>query len=498
MSRWMLQHAGLAKPYRFERLLGVLSAGVLALLVVGFGVICALTGELIRYTPRETYFLYLIGLCLGGAALAPWPRLAALPLALAAVDLSLGAGSLWLRDAGWAFNSILPYNWNTEARFEWHPLLQGVPIPSISVDVVGKRVTHSSERTRGPDYVPTELVRKSVVAVFGGSATYDISVGDDDTWANRLEQLLGPAEFAVINHGVPGYSTVEHVVQTAFYADAFRTKPACALYYIGWNDIRNAHIEDLDPAYARYHLRTTVDGLQVRRFGNAYRSISPLFTLVARFVSSEVDTIRPPELRGAPRVGGDPGLEALYLRNVRSISMINRGRGIRTVWVGQILNVEALTDDGRRRAAIRLGIADAHLGLAHLRDLLEHQADADGLPFGEGGAHRVGLLLGHRVARGALEEAVVHDGAVQPLSTRGQDGTGAARIIGDQRRQGRLDAAWRTAKRLGCRPRDLLRIAPFASACHKVSPASGAADRSDATSMNRAPPRTNNKLEDDP
>ncbi|HSH99956.1 MAG TPA: hypothetical protein VLA02_05090 [Reyranella sp.] len=341
----MLQHAGLAKPYRFERLLGVLSAGVLALLVVGFGVICALTGELIRYTPRETYFLYLIGLCLGGAALAPWPRLAALPLALAAVDLSLGAGSLWLRDAGWAFNSILPYNWNTEARFEWHPLLQGVPIPSISVDVVGKRVTHSSERTRGPDYVPTELVRKSVVAVFGGSATYDISVGDDDTWANRLEQLLGPAEFAVINHGVPGYSTVEHVVQTAFYADAFRTKPACALYYIGWNDIRNAHIEDLDPAYARYHLRTTVDGLQVRRFGNAYRSISPLFTLVARFVSSEVDTIRPPELRGAPRVGGDPGLEALYLRNVRSISMINRDRGIRTVWVGQILNVEALTDD---------------------------------------------------------------------------------------------------------------------------------------------------------
>jgi hypothetical protein len=345
MSSRVMRHLGLTRPYRFERLLCVFWAGILALLVIGFGIVCTLTGELIRYTPREAYFVYLVGLCLAGAALAPWPRLATLPLALAAIDLSLGAGSLWLRNAGWAHHSILPYNYNTEARFEWHPLLQGVPIPSISVDVVGKRASHSSEGTRGRDHVPSELARKSVVAVFGGSATYDISVGDDDTWASQLEHLLGPDEFAVINHGVPGYSTVEHVVQTAFYADAFDTRPACALYYIGWNDIRSAHIEDLDPAYARYHLRTMVDGLQVRRFGNAYRSISPFFTLVARFVSGQMETIRPPELRGTPRSGSDPELEALYLRNVRSISMINRGRGIRSIWVGQILNVAELTDE---------------------------------------------------------------------------------------------------------------------------------------------------------
>jgi hypothetical protein len=181
--------------------------------------------------------------------------------------------------------------------------------------------------------------------VFGGSATYDIAVGDDDTWSSRLEQALGPRDFAVINHGVPGYSTVEHVVQTAFYADSFGTKPTCALYYIGWNDIRSAHVNDLDPGYARYHLRTMIDGLQVRRFGNAYRSLSPLFTLVARFVSNEMETIRPPELEGEPKEGSDPALESLYQRNIRSISMINRGRGIRTIWVGQILNVAVLDDD---------------------------------------------------------------------------------------------------------------------------------------------------------
>ena len=147
-----------------------------------------------------------------------------------------------------------------------------------------------------------------MVAVFGGSATYDIAVSDEDTWVNRLEQPLGPDDFAVINHGVPGYSTVEHVIQTAFYADAFGVRPTCALYYIGWNDIRNAHINDLDPGYARFHLRSLVDGLQVRRYGGAYRSISPLFTVAARLVSQEMETIRPPELRGEPKSGDDPVL----------------------------------------------------------------------------------------------------------------------------------------------------------------------------------------------
>jgi hypothetical protein len=58
-----------------------------------------------------------------------------------------------------------------------------------------------------------------------------------------------------------------------------------------------------------------------------------------------MDTIRPSELEGTPKEGSDPALEALYQRNVRSISMINRGRGVRTIWVGQILNVAVLDDD---------------------------------------------------------------------------------------------------------------------------------------------------------
>ena len=58
-----------------------------------------------------------------------------------------------------------------------------------------------------------------------------------------------------------------------------------------------------------------------------------------------METIRPPVLEGTPKSGSDPVLEAFYQRNVRSISMINRGRGVRTIWVGQVLNVAVLDDD---------------------------------------------------------------------------------------------------------------------------------------------------------
>ena len=346
MSNLILRHAGLVRPYDFERLLCVLAAGLLALVVAACAIGCAIAGELIRHTPREDYFVYLLILVVAGALLARWPRIAMVPLTLATVDLSLGMGSLVLREGGYAFHSILPHNYNFDRRFEWHALLQARPIPSISVEMVGNRVSHSSEGTRGRDHDPAELARKSVIAVFGGSATYDIAVGDDDTWPNQLERLLGPANFAVINHGVPGYSTVEHLVQTAFYQDAFGVPPKCALYFIGWNDIRNAHIDGIDPGYAQFHLPSQLDGLQVRRFGAAYRSTSPLVTLIVRLASNRLETARPPRrIEGEPKAGSDPALEAFYLRNVRSISMINRGRGIRTIWAGQILNLAALDDD---------------------------------------------------------------------------------------------------------------------------------------------------------
>jgi hypothetical protein len=379
MSHRLLHHAGLTRPYRFERILAIVTAVVLAIAIAAAAAVLAANDELNRHTPREDYFVYLAALALAGALFAPWPRLSMLVLSLATIEFGLGIGSLILKEAGFADSTIVANNYNEDPRFIWHPLLQGTPIPSISVPVVANRVTHNSAGLRGKERDPAVLGGQSVIAVYGGSTTYDIGVTDDDTWANQLELLLGPDRYAVLNHGVPGYSTVEHVVQTAFYQNAFDIQPRCSLYYIGWNDVREMHIPHLDPAFARFHLRSQIDALQVRRFGAAYLAISPLLTILIRQVSAWTDTARPPRvLEAAPMVGPDPALDRLYLRNVRSISKMNRDRGIRTIWVGQVLNVDEL-ENGKQSNEIDGWIPlmrnkDVWPALHRLNELLRHEA----------------------------------------------------------------------------------------------------------------------------
>ena len=335
MRRWLLDHFGLARPYRFERTLLALAALALLLATGVVAGLLAHAGELKAGTQRATYFLYLAALLLAVLALLRWPKLALALLALAAIDLGLGIST-----------RLLPENTSDPERFAWHALLQVVPKPSLSlVTSNGVRLHHTTLGTRGSEPSPQQRER-AIVAVFGGSSTYDVSLSDGETWADRLEQALGE-RFLVINHGVPGYSTVEHLVQTAFYQDKYG-KPRCAIYYVGWNDIRNAHIANLDPAYADFHLPSQVDSMRVRRIGGGNITVSPLLTELARLLSALVDTVQYSwTLSGAVAPGSDPALEADFERNVRAISAINRERGVRTLWVGQLLNRARLSGDSQ-------------------------------------------------------------------------------------------------------------------------------------------------------
>lgn len=359
-----------------ERLLVLLAAAVLALLTAASIVIFAATDELGWGSPRWSYFLYLAGLVALGAILVRRPRFATIALGLATVDLCLGIGSLWLSKAELAYSALLPSRYDDPPRFQWHPLLQAVPIPSIQRKVVHLRVGHSREGTRGRNYAQEELAGRIVIATFGGSTTYGISVSDDETWASRLETKLGSDRFAVINHGVPGYTTVEHLIQTAFYQARFGAEPRCALYYVGWNDLRNAHLRGLDPGYADFHLPSQVDGLQVRRIGSTTAFASPTLTLLTRVASVWIDTVRQPiEPVGDGRAGPDPVFEDVFLRNVRAISAINRSRGITTLWIGQILNEAHYTDDAIDGWLPLLRNKDVLPQLRHLLDRLRVAAE---------------------------------------------------------------------------------------------------------------------------
>jgi hypothetical protein len=352
---WMAlrSYMGLSRPYRFERAIPVFLAMVLGLVVVAGGCWLAAIGELRPTGPRAIYFLYLLALVALVVAFARWPRIAMALLILGVLEASWGLGSFALQGARASPSSLLPPLGGEEQRFRWHAVLQAVPIPSLSlVSANGLLINHTSQGTRGREPTQQDLVGRRIVATFGGSSTYDIGTGEGDTWSDRLNEALaqgdGKGRFFVVNHGVPGYSTVEHLIQTAFYQDKFGRPPRCAIYYVGWNDLRNAHLANLDPGYADFHLPSQVDSLKVRRLGGSNVTISPVLTMLARLIGAEVDTIRYSNSASGEPVGGDdPGLAALFERNVRAISAINRERGIATLWVGQLLNRDKLVGEGR-------------------------------------------------------------------------------------------------------------------------------------------------------
>src|SRR5262249_15645689 len=154
----------------------------------------------------------------------------------------------------------------------------------------GLAVSHTSEGTRGKDPVGG-LAGRQVVATFGGSTTYDIGLGEGDTWSDRLGEVLGGDRFFIVNHGMPGYSTVEHLIHTPLYPVKFGKSTRCAIYYVGWNDLRNAHIPGLDAGYADFHLPSQVDSMKTRRVGGSQVTISPVLTMLLRLLSASIDTV---------------------------------------------------------------------------------------------------------------------------------------------------------------------------------------------------------------
>jgi hypothetical protein len=379
MKRRIAGHLGLTRPFRFERTLTVLFALILASVAGAAAVRFELAGGLTAGTPRSWYFVYMAVLIGLAVLCAPWPRMAAVALSVAALELGLALGSAVLHRQGLTENVLLPDNEKPGMRRVWHPLLQAAVPPGASHRLPDGQIRYNSLGQRGPERSLADLQGKAVVALFGGSTTEDIAVPDGQSWPERLEQILG-AGYAVINHGSALYSTVQIVVQTAFYERAFGVTPDCAVYYVGQIDVQNSHIHRLDAGYADYFTPSLIDGLQARRVDEVVPASSPLLLFSGRLLALHFDTARPPsEPTGTGSAQPDVDLEAIYRRNVRTISAINRQRGITTVWVGEIVHADSRDQDAadetwapfvRREAVWPL--------LWRLNELLRHEAAALG------------------------------------------------------------------------------------------------------------------------
>jgi hypothetical protein len=406
----LLAWAGLAKPYRFERALVLAAALGLGVIAGAAALWLGLKGDLILETPRGWHFLYLAALILATLVAVPWPRLAAVLLSLAALEIGLGMGSALLYKFRLASSETLfPRNY-TRPPYGWHPLLQAAPLPTPPQDAASARIFINSQGLRGPERSLAELRDKTVVATFGGSTTFDFISPQGLSWPEQLEALLGAERYAVINHGRVAYSTAESLIQTAFYQSTFGAAPRCALYYIGWNDLRSIHIRNLDPGYADFHLRSLIDTLEARRIGGPRLSISPTLSLLGRFATYAFDTARPAR---APvgRISAEPdqAFEAIYTNNIRTISAINRGRGIRTLWTGQLMNPAALTDEQPDPWIPFVRQKDVWPLMMHLNALLRREAEALGdiyidVPIADFTPQDFGDE-GHFVPRGSLKFA---------------------------------------------------------------------------------------------
>ena len=132
------------------------------------------------------------------------------------------------------------------AMFDPNPVTLASPHPGTFVDGLSHDADH-----RRTTVNEGKVADPKLIYVFGGSTTYDVGNRDSDTWPSQLSRLLGSA-YAVENYGVPGFSSMEALAQSLF---AFRdAHVSCAVYYEGWNDLRNAHIAGLQSDYSDYEI----------------------------------------------------------------------------------------------------------------------------------------------------------------------------------------------------------------------------------------------------
>jgi lysophospholipase L1-like esterase len=334
----MSKRSSTPDPRRAEIALYVLGATAVALFSIAVDVRELLNG---RYSThlRYGYGAALLGLCLAGLACQLW--LGKRKVFRAGSWLVLGAllfevslfSFLWL----YVGSAPVPIVLHDPRQFQFHPAMGIIPRAGFHGVVDGVSVSHNSVRARNPGkFDPSN---PSILTV-GGSTTYNIAVSDDDTWTAHLAKHISP-RFNVLNFGVPAHSTNEHIIFTALRASAYN--PRCIIFYVGWNDIRSAHLAHLEPDYSNFHMLDLYPTMDVTREFYSWSAIGSLVRILVRRLS----IIPRPERKGTIRDTSDPRLELIYRRNIRLLAVISKSIGARPIFVPQVLNYVERDREGR-------------------------------------------------------------------------------------------------------------------------------------------------------
>jgi len=237
---------------------------------------------------------------------------------------------MYPRVLGHEFRPVPPVSKN---RFAPQLLLQ----VKLNAGTYG-RVTHTADGHRLTENI-NKLPDAGRIFVYGASTAYGSHLKDSETWPSVLSGVLG-TNYVVENHGVPGYSTIDNILQVLF---DFRNDHAkCAIFYLGGSDLQNANLTGLKPDYSDFHL------IRQRNMGTAAKVgfISRRSAFLSLLSELDRGDLVP---MGQTRHEYDNRLSRIYRQNIHLIAIITQSFSVKPIFVPEIME---LSSDDRQHLHI--------------------------------------------------------------------------------------------------------------------------------------------------
>ena len=245
----------------------------------------------------------------------------------------------------WYFNSgRLLYNEDAsfnQTLFEPHVYLGVALKKNVQLKYKGLTFTHSKNGFRGSS--SGQAKQRFRILAIGGSTTYGIGVSDDQTWPVQLQKVLND-QVEVFNMGVPGYSTVENIIQTEFLVPDLA--PDLIILHVGLNDMQSMHSAGLVGDYSNYHGPRTFANLgqcyltQLPRVG----IIRMAAVLLQQFNLFPRCHFHRQKLGGVQSGEIDSTALEIYRRNIETLLNLSRQFHASVVFAPQLLLNEKVAD----------------------------------------------------------------------------------------------------------------------------------------------------------
>ena len=221
--------------------------------------------------------------------------------------------------------------------------------PLMGRALIPNQFGHTKEGFRDAPSKPSKY--DSIINIYGGSTTYDVSVSPEESWPNQLQKNLIAAGYSTLkvrNLGIPGGTTSEAIIYSSLYDIDNQIKPKCSIHFHGWNDLRNNYVPSLENSYI-WHLRSMTESGSV---GSKVSTIHGIINLLASkiWVTGQLSHLNqqkvPPIIDNAPQ-DLDPRLKLIYTQNLDTLISLGKRHGGQVVIAPQILNPEELDKPGR-------------------------------------------------------------------------------------------------------------------------------------------------------